>query len=203
MTTFFIIRHGKTLFNEKERLQGWCDSPLTADGFAQMKQLSEGLKDIDFSAIYTSTSPRAMTCAEILAEDRDLELQPRDSLREIGYGSLEGEYLADAFPEGRLSDVGYAKYNGEDLYTAQRRFIGELQQIASEYPDDNVAVVTHGHLIKTLLGSFTQQFAAETIYTAEQIPPCSVTVLKHDNNRFSLDCLPDISWRTNTGFSNR
>ena len=89
MTTFFIIRHGKTLFNEKERLQGWCDSPLTADGFAQMKQLSEGLKDIDFSAIYTSTSPRAMTCAEILAEDRDLELQPRDSLREIGYGSLE------------------------------------------------------------------------------------------------------------------
>ena len=132
MTTFFIIRHGKTLFNEKERLQGWCDSPLTADGFAQMKQLSEGLKDIDFSAIYTSTSPRAMTCAEILAEDRDLELQPRDSLREIGYGSLEGEYLADAFPEGR-----------------------------------------------------------------------SVTVLKHDNNRFSLDCLPDISWRTNTGFSNR
>ena len=198
MTTFFIIRHGKTLFNEKERLQGWCDSPLTMEGCAQMERLTQGLKDIDFSAIYSSASPRAMTCASILAKDRGIEVRPRDSLKEVGYGTLEGEYLADAFPEGRLDEIGYAQYNGEDLYTAQQRFVGEMQQIAEEFPNDNIAIVTHGHLIKTLLGSFSEQFAAETIKTAEQIPSCSVTVLKYDNNRFSLDSLPDISWRVNT-----
>lgn len=201
MTTFFIIRHGKTLFNEKERLQGWCDSPLTDEGCAQMRRLLEGLKDIEFSAIYSSTSPRALTCASMLASDRSLDIRARESLKEVGYGSLEGEYLADAFPEGQLSKVGYAQFNGEDLYTAQQRFVREMQHIAEEFPDDNVAVVTHGHLIKTLLGSFSQQFAAETIKSADQIPPCSVTVLKYENNRFTLDTLPDITWRTSSDLS--
>lgn len=89
----------------------------------------------------------------------------------------------------------------EDLYTAQQRFVREMQHIAEEFPDDNVAVVTHGHLIKTLLSSFSQQFAAETIKSADQIPPCSVTVLKYENNRFTLDTLPDITWRTSSDLS--
>ncbi len=26
-TTLYIVRHGKTMFNTIERVQGWCDTP--------------------------------------------------------------------------------------------------------------------------------------------------------------------------------
>lgn len=32
MLKLYIVRHGKTLFNEKHLIQGCCDSPLTAEG---------------------------------------------------------------------------------------------------------------------------------------------------------------------------
>ena len=34
MATFsvYMIRHGQTYFNKYRRMQGWCDSPLTAVG---------------------------------------------------------------------------------------------------------------------------------------------------------------------------
>ncbi len=31
-TTLYIVRHGKTMFNTIERVQGWCDTPLTKQG---------------------------------------------------------------------------------------------------------------------------------------------------------------------------
>lgn len=32
MTRFYLMRHGQTLFNTLNRIQGWCDSPLTEKG---------------------------------------------------------------------------------------------------------------------------------------------------------------------------
>ena len=29
MTRLYLMRHGQTLFNTLNRIQGWCDSPLT------------------------------------------------------------------------------------------------------------------------------------------------------------------------------
>ena len=37
--TFYLTRHGQTVFNVSGIAQGWCDSPLTADGVAMAKQL--------------------------------------------------------------------------------------------------------------------------------------------------------------------
>lgn len=33
--TFYLMRHGQTLFNVQGRIQGACDSPLTELGIAQ------------------------------------------------------------------------------------------------------------------------------------------------------------------------
>ncbi len=37
----YIVRHGQTLFNKKNRIQGWCDSPLTKLGHRQAKATKE------------------------------------------------------------------------------------------------------------------------------------------------------------------
>ena len=37
MTRIYLLRHGQTLFNQKNLIQGSCDSKLTAKGIAQAK----------------------------------------------------------------------------------------------------------------------------------------------------------------------
>ena len=49
MTRFYVIRHGKTLFNKKGLYQGWCDSPLQPEGIQQAKEIGAKLMDKSFS----------------------------------------------------------------------------------------------------------------------------------------------------------
>lgn len=39
--TFYLMRHGQTLFNLKGKIQGACDSPLTELGIKQAQVVSE------------------------------------------------------------------------------------------------------------------------------------------------------------------
>lgn len=116
--TFYVVRHGQTLFNVMGKVQGWCDTPLTDEGVRVARSLGRGLADVDFAAAYSSDSGRAVqTLTELLqarAEERGescawpqirqvewtrlpagvaapfaLGTDPR--LREWCYGDLEGE----------------------------------------------------------------------------------------------------------------
>ena len=51
--TFYMVRHGQTMFNVRGVCQGWSDSPLTEEGIAMPKKLHDSFKDIPFDACYT------------------------------------------------------------------------------------------------------------------------------------------------------
>lgn len=65
-TTLYIVRHGKPMFNTIERVQGWCDTPLTKQGQEGIHYLGRGLKNVDFSFAYSSDSGRAIETARII-----------------------------------------------------------------------------------------------------------------------------------------
>lgn len=71
--TFFIVRHGQTLFNVMGKVQGWCDTPLTEEGVRGARALGRGLADVDFAAAYASDSGRAVQTLETLLEARAAE----------------------------------------------------------------------------------------------------------------------------------
>ena len=121
---FFVVRHGKTLFNEMGKVQGWCDTPLTEDGVEVARALGRGLARIPFADAYSSDMGRAIqTLREVLAarsEANPSAAQPRrhdpdERLREWCYGDLEGgtgahlhDVLEQAFgerlPQARLNE---------------------------------------------------------------------------------------------------
>lgn len=86
----YITRHGQTEWNIENRLQGWRDSNLTEKGIEDAVNLSERLKDVDFTHIYTSTQKRAIETAKILRRKRDIKIIELDELKEIGFGEWEG-----------------------------------------------------------------------------------------------------------------
>ena len=63
--TFYLMRHGQTLFNLRRKIQGASDSPLTDLGIEQAKEAGEYLKDVDFDHYYSSTSERASDTLEL------------------------------------------------------------------------------------------------------------------------------------------
>ena len=68
--TFYVVRHGQTLFNVMGKVQGWCDTPLTPEGVAGAEALGRGLADVEFARVFSSDSGRAVQTASALLEAR-------------------------------------------------------------------------------------------------------------------------------------
>lgn len=55
----YLVRHGETKENREGVIQGQQDTELNEVGVAQAKLLSESLKDVEFSAVFSSDLRRA------------------------------------------------------------------------------------------------------------------------------------------------
>lgn len=93
----YIVRHGKTMLNTTDRVQGWSDAVLTPAGIEVAEYLGEGLKakKIKFVAAYSSDSGRSIQTADIIlkkSKQQKLPLKTDWRLREFNFGSYEGEF---------------------------------------------------------------------------------------------------------------
>lgn len=114
--TFYIARHGKTLMNTLDRVQGWCDSPLTEEGVEVARYLGAGLRDTHFESVYTSDLRRTSQTAKLLLQEQgqsDLPIVEMQEFREACFGSYESDYNMKMWREAAL----YLQYaNPEDMY---------------------------------------------------------------------------------------
>ena len=67
MTRLYLMRHGQTLFNTLNRIQGWCDSPLTEKGRDQARQVRAYFEkhDMTFDQYYCTTIERTSDTIEL------------------------------------------------------------------------------------------------------------------------------------------
>lgn len=96
--TIWFVRHGKTLLNTLDRVQGWADSPLTDKGRRETRYLGAGLKGITFDAFYASDAGRQRETMKLLLQQIGIEsyqLNELSGLREACFGSFEGGFNRD------------------------------------------------------------------------------------------------------------
>lgn len=118
--TIYFARHGKTLFNTFDRVQGWADSPLTEDGVRVARYLGEGLKGIKFDRFYASDAGRQReTMAVILKQAgvTDYQLTELTGLREAFFGGFEGGFNKEMADAG-ARQLGLA--DGAALFSAMK-----------------------------------------------------------------------------------
>lgn len=89
---FYILRHGRTDWNEEHRLQGEVDIPLNETGRQMAYDAAEKYKDIDFDICYCSPLKRAQETARIFLADRNpaVEIITDNRLHEMCFGDYEG-----------------------------------------------------------------------------------------------------------------
>ena len=79
MLEIYIIRHGKTLFNQKDLVQGSCDSELTQEGVMQAKSVGENMKEIDLKPYIKSKeviSDNGITLKIVLSAGGEANINP-------------------------------------------------------------------------------------------------------------------------------
>ncbi len=92
----YLVRHGQTEYNAAQRLQGQCDSTLTALGVEQARRMGNHLKALVEDPaqwdIIASPLGRTVRTAEIIREtiglDCEIRLEPR--VQELHVGAWEG-----------------------------------------------------------------------------------------------------------------
>ena len=158
--TLSLVRHGQTQYNAQQRLQGWCDSPLTPQGLAGVRTTAAFLRGHSFTAAYVSPSGRAQaTAREILADHPFVPLFTDPDLREFGFGDLEGrpetELLARYDPEAMFTDVLHGRFAGIPGGETGRDFLARVgsafTRIEESHSQGQVLVVSHGLTLRAYL----------------------------------------------------
>jgi len=154
-----LIRHGKTVGNEKNMFYGFTDFPLTDEGIAQVKSL----RDENIyprprgAAYYTSGMTRAeQTFSLIYGDTPHIRLA---GLKEINFGDFETKTHYDMKNDpvyiSWLRDRSGASSppGGESLAEFKTRVVEALQTILNEAAGHSV-VVCHGGVICVIMDSF-------------------------------------------------
>lgn len=131
----YIARHGKTMLNTLDRVQGWADTPLTPAGIEVAEYLGEGLKleGVDFKAAYSSDLGRARQTARIVLdskEQKDMNIIEVPGVRETNFGSYEGDTNHRMWTDAAL----YLHYKSQkELMAAMAKNPEVLQQAMSAF----------------------------------------------------------------------
>lgn len=159
MALIILVRHGQTDENVSGRISGQGPAPLNARGQEQARLAAEVLTPLGITQLFSSPLVRARQTAEFLAERLQKPIEEIADLREVGYGDWEGK----TFNEMRSHPVAHQVFNdpikavfpnGEGLLEVQQRGIRVIEWVRRTYPQDIVAVVSHGDVIRTALAHY-------------------------------------------------
>ncbi len=162
MATVLLARHGETLWNRRDRVQGWAPTRLTDRGREQAAALGSFLADeYDVDRLYSSDLPRARETAASVGRAAGLDVTAEAAWRERDFGHLQGltkATLDERHPRFRVSQVGRSAVeelpdSGERLLDMRDRVLTRWRRLVADVAaDDTVAVVAHGGPLHAVVG---------------------------------------------------
>ncbi|MFM1895476.1 MAG: hypothetical protein RLZZ385_550 [Pseudomonadota bacterium] len=181
-----LIRHGQTDWNAVRRVQGHSESELNALGRQQAQALAGNLDSLPLAAVYCSSSVRTRQTADHAFGHRGLPMHYRDDLREIFLGPWEGRLYAELErddPE-QFYNFWQAPHRfhvaGAETFDAlQQRGVAALKSICKDTTRGDIAVVSHGALIKAILTHFEGK-SLDRLWDPPQMHNCSHSILELD-----------------------
>ncbi|MBO1625704.1 histidine phosphatase family protein [Bacillus sp. SY8(2021)] len=215
IVTLYITRHGKTILNTNERVQGWADSPLVEKGIEVAKGLGNGLQDILFVDAYSSDSGRAIETANLVLKysgQSNLKLEQRKDLRELNFGVYEGEKIENMWEAiknlaGVKSATELMKFsikeitnfiveadstkqaeNWEVFSTRIKKEIDKISEDTAKNGGGNVLIVSHGLMITSLVEML------DSSKTKMGVENASVTKILYQDGTYKIESVGDMSY---------
>ena len=161
----YIIRHGKTDWNVRHKLQGRTDVPLNEEGRQMAEAARMEYRDVHFDICFCSPLIRAKETAEILLKGRNIPLVTDDRLMEMRFGSYEGLENSFQIPDCPINELFFSpeKYTAppggaeslDDLFARTGAFLREcVDPLLKEGKD--VLIVGHGAMNSSIVCQIRQ-----------------------------------------------
>lgn len=189
-----LIRHAATAQNFAGCYIGSSDVPVAQEQLSEIR-LSLAKKVVEFEPHRCFCSPmqRTFKTAEILLEKTDVSIEFDERLREISFGKWEGmnfQEIATQYPEliqqWSESPLKFGFPGGEKIEMFNERIYAVADSFIN-YPEDNLLVVTHGGVIRTMICHFLGLSALD--YLKFVVQPGTLTVIDIEKGGGCLSAL--------------
>ena len=190
----YFVRHGETIWNKEKKIQGQSDIPLNEYGKELGYITAEALKDIPFDIVYTSPLIRAKETAQILVNNRNLEIYEDSRLTEMSFGEGEGESLPEIHTHSEMKLHNFIHNPGEyippaggetfeELYNRCKNFIEEII-LPAEEKYNTMLIVGHGALIRGMIHYINNRPTKDFWIVTHK--NCSVTIPDCSDGKITL-----------------
>ena len=142
-TVLYLVRHGETVDNANQIMQGQTQGELNENGLRQARELSESWKDREIDVVLASDLKRSMDTARIIAEPHQLEVLTTPLLRERDWGGFTGCFIPSLKGEVWPDDIETL----ENLLSRAGEFI---TYVKTTFPGKKVLAVGHGIINKAI-----------------------------------------------------
>ena len=150
MTTLYLVRHGETVDNANQIMQGQTQGELNENGLRQARLLSEAWREKPLDAVIASDLKRSVDTARIIAAPHQLEVLTTPLLRERDWGDFTGRYIPDLKNEVWPDNVETL----ENLLSRADEFPTFVRQT---FPEKKVLAVGHGISNKAVQAVYYQK----------------------------------------------
>lgn len=153
--TLVLLRHGRTVLNDQNRLQGSTDAVLDERGLEQSRLAGDYIR-MFYQVDELVSSPRTRTLETLQhAGFESLPVRIDDRFAEIDYGDWEGEPVAERAAEMISkwnTDTHFAPPNGESLASLFDRVSEACEEIMSDDSyERTILVCSHATSIKAAI----------------------------------------------------
>ena len=202
--SIYLVRHGETEWNRLGRLQSNQDSPLTALGVQQAKELRSLLAEIRFVKAFVSPLKRAVDTLGIILQDRCVETEILADLREIELGPWEGVTKEEARRDNPdqhehfwRSPDKFCMEGAETFQMLQDRTVRSIESIFSNVGSGNYLLVSHWIAIKVIMAYYLS-IPIENLPDLEDPDNGSILRLTKKQGRINVD-IDSASWKQGSG----
>ena len=141
MRLFLVVRHGQSLFNVDEVVNGdpALDRGLSEQGIEEARRLGSQIAALPLDLVAVSPFPRALQTANIALDGREVPHLVDEALGDVRIGELEGATL-DAYRETPAHRDRKTRFpGGESLDEAALRYAGAVERLMA--PEERVTLV--------------------------------------------------------------
>lgn len=155
-TTLLLTRHGQTIDNVNQIMQGQTQGQLTAEGVKQAEALALQMAQRPIDAFVSSDLKRAIDTCSIIAQPHGAKVVTTSLLRERDWGSFTGRFIPD------LKDVPWTD-DIETMEAMKQRASLFLDFIRTHYAGQTVLAVGHGIINKAIQSVFYDKPANQIV----------------------------------------
>lgn len=166
MNEVYFVRHAEPNTHNHDDLT----RELTEKGWRDTKLVTAFLSDKQISAVLSSPYKRAVDTVRSFAEQVGLPIITDPDFRERRVDSVWIEDF-DSFCKKQWTDFDYRLTDGETLRMVQMRNLAALRRVLQDYPEQNVAIGSHGTALSTLVHYFDPTFGHAGFQSIRRLMP--------------------------------